>query len=119
MNKKHGLDTIELKWGQGAKSIGGEIKVNTIERALELQRRGYIVTPDPSDTRIQSAFKDGTLRESASPLDSPFLCQAASLSHRLSQITTSYLFEVNCNPSMGMSSLDTEEAFAVMLACLA
>lgn len=63
VNKKHGLDTIELKWGQGAKSIGGEIKVNSIDRALELQKRGYIVTPDPSDSSIQAAFKDGALRE--------------------------------------------------------
>ncbi len=63
VNNKHGLDTIELKWGQGAKCIGGEIKVNSIERALELQRRGYIVTPDPSNNTIQAAFKDGALRE--------------------------------------------------------
>ena len=61
--KKHGLDTIELKWGQGAKCIGGEIKVNTLERALELQKRGYIVTPDPSNTVTQAAFKDGAIRE--------------------------------------------------------
>jgi len=27
---KHKLDTIELKWGQGAKCIGGEIKVNSL-----------------------------------------------------------------------------------------
>ena len=47
--EKHGLETIELKWGQGAKCIGGEIKVNSLERALELQKRGYIVTPDPSE----------------------------------------------------------------------
>ena len=60
---KHGLDTIELKWGQGAKCIGGEIKVNSLERALELQKRGYIVTPDPSDRITQVAFKDGALRE--------------------------------------------------------
>ena len=60
---KHGIDTIELKWGQGAKCIGGEIKVNTLERALELQRRGYIVTPDPSDPINQRAFKDGALKE--------------------------------------------------------
>jgi glutamate synthase domain-containing protein 2 len=32
--RKHGLDTIELKWGQGAKCIGGEIKVDSLERAL-------------------------------------------------------------------------------------
>lgn len=60
---KHGITTIELKWGQGAKSIGGEIKVNSLERALELQRRGYIITPDPSDPVNQAAFKAGALKE--------------------------------------------------------
>ena len=60
---KHGLDTIELKWGQGAKCIGGEIKVGSLERALELQRRGYIVTPDPSDPINQAAFRDGSIEE--------------------------------------------------------
>jgi glutamate synthase domain-containing protein 2 len=63
VSKKHGLDTIELKWGQGAKCIGGEIKVGSLERALELQKRGYIVTPDPSDPVSQAAFKDGSLKE--------------------------------------------------------
>lgn len=61
--ENHGLDTIELKWGQGAKCIGGEIKVNSLERALELQKRGYIVTPDPSDPINQAAFKSGALKE--------------------------------------------------------
>ena len=61
--KKHGLDTIELKWGQGAKCIGGEIKVDSLERALELQRRGYIVTPDPSNPVVQHAYKDGALKQ--------------------------------------------------------
>lgn len=60
---KHGLETIELKWGQGAKCIGGEIKVNSLERALELQKRGYIVTPDPSDPVVQQAFKDKAIKE--------------------------------------------------------
>jgi glutamate synthase domain-containing protein 2 len=63
VSKKHGLKTIELKWGQGAKCIGGEIKVNSIERALELQRRGYIVTPDPSDAVNKAAFENGSLKE--------------------------------------------------------
>jgi glutamate synthase domain-containing protein 2 len=63
VSKKHGLDTIELKWGQGAKCIGGEIKVDSLERALELQRRGYIVTPDPSDPINQAAFNDGAIKE--------------------------------------------------------
>ena len=61
--EKHGIETIELKWGQGAKCIGGEIKVNSLERALELQKRGYIVTPDPSNPVNQVAFKDGALKE--------------------------------------------------------
>ncbi|MGD1120296.1 MAG: FMN-binding glutamate synthase family protein, partial [Dehalococcoidales bacterium] len=63
VNKKHKLDTIELKWGQGAKCIGGEIKVNSLERAIELQKRGYIVTPDPSSPINQAAFKDGAIKE--------------------------------------------------------
>lgn len=63
VHKKHGLETIELKWGQGAKCIGGEIKVKSLERALELQRRGYIVTPDPSDPVIQQAFRDTAIKE--------------------------------------------------------
>lgn len=59
VHKKHGLETIELKWGQGAKCIGGEIQVNSLERALELQKRGYIVTPDPSDPVNQAGFASG------------------------------------------------------------
>jgi glutamate synthase domain-containing protein 2 len=58
-----GVETVELKWGQGAKCIGGEIKVNTLERALELQKRGYIVTPDPSNEAIQEAFRAGSIKQ--------------------------------------------------------
>ena len=61
--EKHGLDTIELKWGQGAKCIGGEIKVDSIERALELQKRGYVVTPDPSNPMIRESFESGAIKE--------------------------------------------------------
>ncbi len=49
--------------GQGAKCIGGEIKVRSLERAIELKKRGYIVTPDPTIPAIQSAFKDGAIKE--------------------------------------------------------
>jgi glutamate synthase domain-containing protein 2 len=63
VSKKHGLDTIELKWGQGAKCIGGEIKVSSLERALELQKRGYLITPDPLSPVVQAAFKEGSLKE--------------------------------------------------------
>ncbi len=59
---KYKLDTIELKWGQGAKCIGGEIKLNTLERALELKKRGYNVMPDPELPEVQKAFKEGEIK---------------------------------------------------------
>lgn len=60
--EKLGVETIELKWGQGAKCIGGEIKVYDLDRALELQKRGYLVTPDPSNKIIQAAYRDGAIK---------------------------------------------------------
>lgn len=63
VSSRHNLDTIELKWGQGAKCIGGEIKVKSLERALELKKRGYVVSPDPTLPEIQAAFKDGAIKE--------------------------------------------------------
>lgn len=60
---KLGVECLELKWGQGAKNIGGEVKLKTIERALELKKRGYVVVPDPEDTVAVSAFKEGAFRE--------------------------------------------------------
>jgi glutamate synthase domain-containing protein 2 len=63
VSSKHNLETIELKWGQGAKCIGGEIKVKSLERALELKRRGYVVSPDPSLAEIQAAYNDGAIKE--------------------------------------------------------
>ncbi|MDP8244640.1 MAG: glutamate synthase-related protein [Candidatus Hinthialibacter antarcticus] len=47
---------IELKWGQGAKDIGGEIQVSSIDYARFLKDRGYVVDPDPYDPGVQRAF---------------------------------------------------------------
>ena len=63
VSSKHEIETIEMKWGQGAKSIGGEIKVKSLERALELRSRGYIVIPDPTRPEVQAAYHSGGLRE--------------------------------------------------------
>ncbi|HHQ44872.1 MAG TPA: FMN-binding glutamate synthase family protein, partial [Candidatus Altiarchaeales archaeon] len=63
VSSKHELETIELKWGQGAKCIGGEIRVDSLERALELRKRGYLVTPDPQDPIVQKAYADGAIKE--------------------------------------------------------
>ncbi|WP_243347459.1 glutamate synthase-related protein [Parabacteroides sp. FAFU027] len=49
---------IELKWGQGAKDIGGEIQVKQLENAQFLKDRGYIVDPDPYDPVVIQAFKN-------------------------------------------------------------
>ena len=61
--EKLGVESIELKWGQGAKCIGGEIKVSDLDRALELQRRGYIIAPNPSLKAVQDAFRAGGIKE--------------------------------------------------------
>ncbi len=47
---------IELKWGQGAKDIGGEIQVTDLKYAQFLKDRGYVVDPDPYDPHVQAAF---------------------------------------------------------------
>lgn len=61
--QKLGIEIFELKWGQGAKDIGGEVKLPSIERAMQLKERGYIVLPDPSNPAVQQAFKSGGIRE--------------------------------------------------------
>ncbi len=52
---------IELKWGQGAKNIGGEIQVSNIDYALFLRKRGYVVDPDPELPQVQEAFEKGAI----------------------------------------------------------
>jgi glutamate synthase domain-containing protein 2 len=61
--EKLGVEIFELKWGQGAKDIGGEVKLPSIERAMELKERGYIVLPDPTNPAVQEAFKAGGITE--------------------------------------------------------
>ena len=61
--EKLGVEIFELKWGQGAKDIGGEVKIPDLKKALELKKRNYIVLPDPSDPVIQQAFNKGEFKE--------------------------------------------------------
>ncbi|MDH5481410.1 MAG: FMN-binding glutamate synthase family protein [Candidatus Bathyarchaeota archaeon] len=51
------VDAVELKWGQGAKDIGGEVKIKDLKKAQLLKKRGYIVLPDPENPDIIEAFK--------------------------------------------------------------
>jgi len=57
------VDAVELKWGQGAKNIGGEVKIKELKKAQLLKKRGYIVLPDPTDPDIIKAFKKGSFKE--------------------------------------------------------
>jgi len=49
--EKLGVEIVELKWGQGAKDIGGEVKINNLKKAQILQERGYIVLRTPQTRR--------------------------------------------------------------------
>ncbi len=48
---------MELKWGQGAKNIGGEIQVKSIAYAKFLKDRGYLVDPDPYNPIVEAGFE--------------------------------------------------------------
>ncbi|HEV2447480.1 MAG TPA: FMN-binding glutamate synthase family protein [Candidatus Sulfopaludibacter sp.] len=61
--EKLGVQCVEMKWGQGAKDIGGEVKINSLKRAQMLYARGYIVLPNPTDPVAVKAFERGAFKE--------------------------------------------------------
>lgn len=61
--EKLGVEIVELKWGQGAKDIGGEVKIKSLEKAQLLKKRGYILLPDPADPDRTDEFKRGIFTE--------------------------------------------------------
>ena len=61
--EKLGVEAVELKWGQGAKDIGGEVKIKNLKKAQELYKRGYIVLPNPEDPNVIKAFEHGSFKE--------------------------------------------------------
>ncbi|MDH4257182.1 MAG: FMN-binding glutamate synthase family protein [Candidatus Aminicenantes bacterium] len=61
--EKLGVEVVELKWGQGAKDIGGEVKIKSLEKAQALKKKGYIVLPDPDDPDVIKAFEKGSFKE--------------------------------------------------------
>jgi glutamate synthase domain-containing protein 2 len=58
-----GVECVELKWGQGAKNIGGEVKIRDLKKAQLLHERGYIVLPDPTDSAVIETFQKGSFKE--------------------------------------------------------
>ena len=61
--EKLGVTVVELKWGQGAKNIGGEVKVKDLKKAQMLYERGYVVLPNPTDPNVIKAFEKGAFKE--------------------------------------------------------
>jgi glutamate synthase domain-containing protein 2 len=58
-----GVECVEIKWGQGAKDIGGEVKIRDLKQAQMLQERGYVVLPNPTDPDVIKAFERGAFKE--------------------------------------------------------
>jgi glutamate synthase domain-containing protein 2 len=58
-----GVEIVELKWGQGAKDIGGEVKISDLKKAQMLYERGYVVLPNPMDPNVIAAFERGAFKE--------------------------------------------------------
>jgi glutamate synthase domain-containing protein 2 len=61
--KELGVECVELKWGQGAKNIGGEVKIRDLEKAQTLYERGYVVLPNPTDPNVIKSFEHGGFKE--------------------------------------------------------
>ncbi|MDZ7338405.1 MAG: FMN-binding glutamate synthase family protein [candidate division KSB1 bacterium] len=61
--EKLGVQCVEMKWGQGAKDIGGEVKIRELKKAQTLRDRGYVVLPDPHDPDVIRAFERGAFKE--------------------------------------------------------
>lgn len=56
------VNIIERKWGQGAKAIGGEVRVSDLNKAIMLKKRGYLLIPDPEDPAVQEAFRNNIIK---------------------------------------------------------
>ncbi len=61
--EKLGVQIVELKWGQGAKNIGGEVKIRDLKKAQTLYERGYVVLPNPTEPTVIDAFLRGAFKE--------------------------------------------------------
>jgi glutamate synthase domain-containing protein 2 len=58
-----GVEIVEMKWGQGAKNIGGEVKITDLKKAQLLYERGYVVLPNPTDPDVIKSFEKGSFKE--------------------------------------------------------
>jgi hypothetical protein len=61
VKSKWDISSFEIKFGQGAKAIGGEVRLESLEKAQMLAKRGYLVIPDPLDPATIQAWKKGLI----------------------------------------------------------
>jgi len=109
---------LELKWGQGAKCIGGEIQVDSIEYARFLKDRGYTLDPDPTQPAVELAFREGALRSFArhSRLGAPHLQSAAAVREDFLK-TVAYLRKLGFKRISLKTGSYGMEALALALRC--
>ncbi len=61
LRRQHAVEGIELVWGETA--CPGPLKIGSLSEALDLNRRGHTVTPDPDDPVIQAAYRGGIIND--------------------------------------------------------
>ncbi len=76
-----GVEVVELKWGQGAKNIGGEVKITDLKKAQLLYERGYVVLPESHGSPRHRGLRAGIVQGVRAPLpgrhgDRGVLCRA-------------------------------------------
>jgi glutamate synthase domain-containing protein 2 len=121
MIEKYGDKIIlELKWGQGAKDIGGEIQVSDIEYARFLKDRGYVVDPNPYDAKVEASYKARAVKAFArhSRLGATNIDSAA-------QVHADFVANINNLRKLGFKRISLKtgaygmEALALALRCAA
>jgi hypothetical protein len=63
VHSKLDVTSLEIKFGQGAKAIGGEVRLESLEKAQMLAKRGYLVIPDPLNPDVIEAWKKGLIQD--------------------------------------------------------
>jgi len=56
---KYGVKALEFKFGQSAKGTQPVNRLPDLKSALEKQKMGFVVHPDPSDPAVQEAYEKG------------------------------------------------------------
>lgn len=106
---------IEFKFGQAAKGTQPAVHVKTLEKALEKQRAGAIIYPNPSDPKIQEAYAKGSCPNFFYYSRLPMWTEAY-LSKRVAQLREMGLANVYFKMA-GYDPVDMERVLRIAAAC--